>query len=159
MANRFRTILTLFLLAASCLCAAAAADGAPSEADRYLGYKWQPVLLSSWKSGDVPQVQANMEAFRTLVSAEKASGQGKYLLDIINGLWFYTTAHTWSVPSETAGALPPREGQSPTPTSLQTADMLLDAWKAFSDKISDQLPVLGPSLDATMHRLAGKGLK
>lgn len=133
------------------------ADG--PAADKLLGYKWKPVLLSSYKSGQAPEVDDNLNTFRELVAAEKASGEGKYLPDIINGFWFYTTAHMWSRPSETLGKLPPREGQAPTVTSLETADVIIDAWKAFSAEINRTLPALEPALSATMKRITGKELK
>lgn len=130
-----------------------------TNADKLIGYRWQPTPLSSYKSGQAPQVQANLDAFIALVEAEKVTGKGKYLPDIINGFWFYTTAHTWSLPSETDCKLPPREGQIPTPTSLATADILIDAWNCFSEKINKDLPILEPSLSATMMRISGKNLK
>lgn len=151
-----KLFITIFLSAFALVSPAFAGD---TDADRLIGYKWQPVLLSSYKSGQAPEVQANLNAFAALVAAEKASGEGKYLPDIINGFWFYATAHTWSLPSETGGKLPPREGQAPTPTSLATADILIDAWKLFSQKINKDLPILEPSLDATMKRISGKNLK
>lgn len=128
-------------------------------ADRYLGYRWKPVLLSSWSGkGSAPEVLENMEAFRALADAEAEEGQGRYITDITDGFWYYASAYSWSLPEETGWKLPGRDGQVPTATSLKTAQMLSDAWHALSGPVGARLPALEKALRDTMKRLTGQDL-
>lgn len=148
------------ILLAVALIASGFTAAAGEDADKYLGYAWQPVRLSSYTiRGEAPEIEENLTALTALCEAEKKEGTGKYMNDIIDGLWFYAMSHAWSTPAETGGKLPSREGQAPTPTSIRTAETLINVWNAVSAKVNSRAPQVGETLAETMKRLTGKDLK
>lgn len=147
-----KLLVFLFLMMVS---GAALADEA---ADRLIDYKWKPTRLSSYKKGDAPEIRENIEAFRTLAEAEKKERNGKYMLALIDGFWFYAISHSWSAPAETGCRLPDRNDQKPTATSLEIAGMLSLYWPEFKETVNRRAPQIEPTLRDAMKRITGKEL-
>ncbi len=132
---------------------------AQGAAEKYKGYKWRPVKVTSY-SDRVPGAEAkkNLDAFEAVVSAEVSEKSDTYKMDIFNGIWFYSISHTWSFPEETDFMLPPYEGQTVTPMTQRTADLLSQAFELYREEIDSKHKSLKDALNSAMIRLTGKGL-
>lgn len=84
------------------------------KAKKYLGYKWQHIPASTYialnTTGDkqaMRKIEAkNREALIMLMMGELAEGEGRFLMDIADGLWFYGTSYHWHHSNQTYGQLP-----------------------------------------------------
>ena len=132
---------------------------AQSGAEKYNGYKWIPVKVTSYADRiEGAEAKRNLDAFEAIIKAETAERSDKYKMDIFNGIWFYAISHTWSFPEETGFRLPPFEGQTVTPMTQRTADLLLLALDLYKEEIDTEHSNLKEALNATMIRIIGKGL-
>lgn len=132
---------------------------AQGNAEKYKGYKWRPVKVTSYTDRVAgAEAKKNLDAFEAVVNAETADKSGTYKMDVFNGIWFYSISHTWSFPEETDFKLPPFEGQTVTPMTQRTADLLLQAWDLYKEDIEANYETLKKALDSAMKRLTGKSL-
>ncbi len=129
------------------------------KSEKTLTYKWKPVKVTSY-TDRIPGAEAkmNLEAFEAFVNAELTEKEDRYKIDIINGMWFYAISHNWSFPEETDFRLPPYEGQTVTPMTRRTADVLMKAWNHYQDRIGEEHPSLKAALNKTMLRITGKSI-
>lgn len=78
-------------------------DNQIKEGEKYLDYQWKVVKLTDYleyqKSGSRTIMESpfgsNCNALTTLVLAELAEGEGRFLDQIINGVWIFNEMTTW----------------------------------------------------------------
>lgn len=129
------------------------------KAGKVLRHRWRPVRVTSYTDHVAgAEAKKNLDAFEAFLKAEMASNDGRYKKDIINGMWFYAISHNWSFPEETDFKLPPYHGQTVTPMTQRTADLLMEAWNHYQGKIGEEHPSLKAALEGTMQRITGKSL-
>lgn len=74
------------------------------QGERYLGYQWEVVKASQYmeyeKSGSRAVMQdpnnRNTTAFSSLLMAELAEGQGRFMKDIVDGVFFFCEMTSWA---------------------------------------------------------------
>ena len=132
---------------------------AQDSAEKYIGYKWTPAKATTYANRiEGAEAKKNLDVFETVIKAESAERADRFKMDIFNGIWFYSISHTWSFPEETDFKLPPFEGQTVTPMTQRTADLLLQALELYKDEIDTNHVNLKTALNSAMVRLTGKGL-
>lgn len=132
---------------------------AQDRADKYIGYKWAPVKVTSYADRiEGAEAKRNLDTFESVIKAESAERADRFKMDIFNGIWFYSISHTWSFPEETDFRLPPFEGQTITPMTQRTADLLQQAYDLYREEIDTKHINLKSALTSAMNRITGKGL-
>ena len=149
--TRIILCITLLMMSLGCF--------AQINAEKYKGYRWRPVKVTSYADRIAgAEAKKNLDAFEILVNAEVSERAGNYKMDIFNGIWFYSISHNWSFPEETDFKLPPFEGQTVTPMTRRTADLLIQAYGLYKEDIEANHQTLKAALDSAMKRITGKSL-
>lgn len=130
--------------------------------EKFLGYKWRHVPAYVYvlraetgnSSARNRYNNANRQAFISLVMAELAEGKGRFLKDIADGFWFYSTAGHWSIGGETGGKiLPALENEVVALGNVRVSAMLCPVWALFKDEFDKLDPQIGLTFSETLHRI------
>lgn len=130
-----------------------AKKGFIKRARKFLGYKWQHIPASTYlalnTTGDkqaMRKIEAkNREAFIALMMGELAEGEGRFMMDLADGLWFYGTSYHWHHSNQTYGQLPRYEMEKVGLGSVRLGVTVPIAWHFFHeemDKIDPQISIV-----------------
>lgn len=135
-----------------------------AEGEKYLDYRWQPVLASAYleyeRSGDRQVMErpyeANRKALNILALAELAEGKGRFIDAVADGLWFSCQMFSWAYSAH----LPRQSSSRSLPDCTQQIIDLGSAGYAASvalvcTLLGDRLDAIDPSITAAA-RLAVK---
>jgi len=136
--------------------------------EKKLSYKWEVITISDYldfeRTGSRESTQApfdaNFYSLNNLVLAELAEGKGRFLDQIINGIWFHCEMANWALPNglmATSARIPRRPMPDPNDqvVDLTSSDLgAFLAWtyyffKAPMDKIH---PAISGTLRANLQR-------
>lgn len=121
-----------------------------AEGEKYLDYRWQPVLASAYleyeRTGDRKVMErpyeANRKALNILALAELAEGKGRFIDAVADGLWFSCQMFSWAYSAH----LP---NQSSSRSLPDPAEQIIDIGSAgYAASISLVCSLLGERLDA-----------
>ena len=139
------------------LCLALAVYGLSTSAqvekpETYLKYRWKNVPASAYlqfaKTGDAEVFKGlteNIKALKVLIEAESAEKRGRYIPQIINGVYYFSNMSAWINPVvdvECACVIPDPSDPPKTKTSAEIADMLALALELFGDKLNEADPMI-----------------
>ena len=128
----------------------------------FLGYDWKyipaSIYISLKETGDKSARNRynnpNRAAFIGLCMAELAEGKGRFLKDIADGYWYYSTCSHWAITGETGGkVLPALSGEHLALGSVRVASMLSTFWPFFRDSFDAMDPVINETFKEAMHRI------
>lgn len=121
-------------------------------AEIYLKYRWKNVPASAYlqfaKNGDAEVFKGlteNMDALRVLIEAESAEKKGRYVPQIINGIYYFSNMSAWVNPvidGEYACVIPDPANPPITKTSTEVAKLLTLALARFEDPLNDADPMI-----------------
>lgn len=121
-----------------------------AEGEKYLDYRWQPVLASAYleyeRSGDRQIMErpyeANRKALNILALAELAEGRGRFIDAVADGIWFSCQMFSWAYSAH----LPRQSNSRSLPDCTQ---QIIDLGSAgYAASISLVCTLLGDRLDA-----------
>ena len=130
--------------------------------EEYLGYEWPVATAIAYTKfifggTRVPYEMTNYayrrRALAALIDAEYAEQKGRFIEDIINGMWAIMDEATWVVPAHNDGHELP-DFDKPAIIDLfsaGTAGMLADAYYLFKKQIDDVTPLVLRRLEIVME--------
>ncbi|MFH0756394.1 MAG: hypothetical protein V2B15_03810, partial [Bacteroidota bacterium] len=132
-----------------------------SEAVEKLGYEWKVVKATDYleiiRSGDRRQgvYEAPRSALMALVMGELVEGKGRFMDQIINGVWYYCeqTWWGWSAHLPAPSGLPDIDKPSIDLGVGEIANILSWTWHLFHDEFDEIHPLISKRLkDEIMHK-------
>ncbi len=132
--------------------------------EKRLKHEWYQIPASKYleyeKTGNraiFKKEEQNRTALKELVLAELAEGQGRFLNQIIDGVWSYSLKWTWSHPQHTRyqssrRALPIFDERPITYHSSATAACLALTWYLFHQEFDKADPSISVALKDAMER-------
>ncbi len=132
-----------------------------SEAVEKLGYEWKVVKATDYleiiRSGDRRQgvYEAPRSALMALVMGELVEGKGRFMDQIINGVWYYCeqTWWGWSAHLPAPSGLPDIDNPSIDLGVGEIANILSWTWYLFHDEFDEIHPLISKRLkDEIMHK-------
>lgn len=132
-----------------------------NKAEKYLKYKWQHIPASTFVSlnitGDKQAMRTielkNREAIIYLMMGELAEGEGRFLMDIADGLWFYGTSYHWSHSNQTYGQLPRYEMEKIGLGNVRLGATIPIVWYFFHEEIDKIDPSISESVQDAVKRI------
>lgn len=121
-----------------------------AEGEKYLDYRWQPVLATAYleyeRSGNRQVMErpyeANRKALNILTLAELAEGKGRFMDAVADGLWFSCQMFSWAYSAHL-----PR--QSTSRSLPDPGEQIIDLGSAgYAASVSMVCALLGEGLDA-----------
>lgn len=130
-------------------------------AKKYLGYKWQHVPASTYialnTTGDKQAMRKieskNREAFIALMMGELAEGEGRFMMDIADGMWFYGTSYHWHHSNQTYGQLPRYEMEKVGLGSVRLGVTVPVAWHFFHEEMDKLDPRISIVVQEAIQRI------
>ncbi len=128
-----------------------------------LEHKWVSMTASEYleyeKTGNralYKNEDRNHTALRELVLAELAEGKGRFLEQIVDGLWFYSYKLTWSHPQHTRyqssrRAIPVYDERPVTYHSSAVGATIALAWHFFKDSMDKMDPSISIAVKEAMN--------
>lgn len=125
--------------------------------ERYLGYAWPPLPATLFMEFERTGNRRNYErasfarrgALESLITAECVEGQGRFVDDIVNGIWAICEESFWGVPAHNSSL---RRGRAPLP---DTAEPIIDLFAAETGGLlAFAHYLLKPQLDAVTELIA-----
>lgn len=132
--------------------------------EKRLKHEWYHIPASKYleyeKTGNraiFKKEEQNRTALKELVLAELAEGQGRFLNQIIDGVWSYSQKWTWSHPQHTRTqssqrTLPTFDERPVTYHSSATAACLALTWHLFHKEFDKADPSISTALKDAMER-------
>lgn len=121
-----------------------------ADAEKYLNYEWLPITADMWldfsKNGNRSRMEARHFARRTalckLVEGELAEQKGRFLNDIVNGIFAICEESFWGVSAhlEDKEILPTVENPTIDLFAAQTAGNLAIVYNLLHDKLDEIAP-------------------
>ncbi len=131
------------------------------EAEEKLDYEWQVVKATDYleiiRSGDRRQgvYEAPRSALMALVMGELMEGKGRFIDQIVNGVWYYSeqTWWGWSAHLPAPMGLPDTDNPSIDLGVGEIANILSWTWHLFHDEFDEIHPLISKRLkDEIMHK-------
>lgn len=131
------------------------------EGEKYLGWKWRHVcaraFMETKKTGnhDLKHIETNNRAALVkLAMAEAVEGKGRFLKDLADGFWFYSTSYHWTLVSSTGSDILPSFDQEKVGLgSGRTAQSLSVIWYVFGEEFDKIDPMIGKTFKESAKRL------
>lgn len=125
--------------------------------EKYLGFNWHHITAATFlqpgNSDEKGLDKVNRRAFISLAMAELAEGKGRFLNDIADGYWFYSTSEHWYKASRTSSTVPDLKNYVLDLSSVRASSMLCSFWPLFRDELDALDPQINTTFKATVKRL------
>ena len=136
-----------------------------SAGEKYLDYEWKHIPATSYlafeRTGDrrileVPQ-GANRMALSSLMMAELAEGKGRFIDQIINGVWYFSYSPSWVLSAHlprqgTKRSLPDPREQMIDLYSCAVGAQLSVSWHFFHEVFDKIDPVISRSIENAVKK-------
>ncbi len=135
-----------------------------ADGEKYLKYEWRVVKATDFLAFDrqgsraamqIP-ISANIEALSSLILAELSEGKGRFLDQIINGVWLFSEMSSWvysaHLPSfqRSRSSLPDNDGHVIDLCAADLGSLLAWTYYFFKDSFDKVHPVIAPRLKNTL---------
>ena len=126
-----------------------------SAGEKYLYFNWHHVSASMFliPNTDKGVDRTNRKAFISLVMAELAEGKGRFLPDIANAYWFYSTAGHWHKVGRSGKGVPNLDATSLDLSNVRASSMLCTFWPMFRDYLDSVDPQINISFKAAVKKI------
>lgn len=125
--------------------------------EKYLGFNWHHITADTFlmpESSDNKGLdRVNRKAFISLAMAELAEGKGRFLRDIADGYWFYSTCEHWYKAGRTSSKVPDLKRHVLDLSNVRASSMLCSFWPLFKDVLDEIDPQINITFKATVKRL------
>lgn len=129
--------------------------------EKYLGWKWRHVeaqaFITTKTGGDhtLKSIETNNRtALVRLAVAEAIEGKGRFMKDLADGFWFYSTSYHWTLVSNTGSSvLPTYDNESVGLGSGRTGQTLSVIWYIFGNEFDKIDKMIGVTFKETLKRL------
>lgn len=131
------------------------------KAEKLSDYKWQHIPASTFIAlntiGDKQQMRQievqNRQAIIDLALGELAEGKGRFLSQIADGIWFFSTSYHWSHSNQTHGVLPRYESERIALGNIRYGATLPIIYHIFKNEIDKIEPMICEAFRQTVKRI------
>lgn len=131
------------------------------KAEKRLKYKWQHIPASTFialnSSGDKQAMRKiegeNRQAIIDLMAGELAEGEGRFLQQLADGMWFYATSFHWSHSNQTHGQLPRYDKEKIALGSARYGATLPVIYHLFKEEFDKLEPAICEEFRKTVKRI------
>lgn len=126
-----------------------------SAGEKYLGYNWNHISAAMFLDSkyDKGLDRVNRKAFISLAMAELSEGKGRFLPDIANAYWFYSTCAHWHKVGRSGKGVPNLNDRGLDLSNVRASSMLCSFWPMFKDYLDSVDPQINISFKAAVKRI------
>lgn len=129
--------------------------------EKYLDYKWQHIPASTYLAmnitGDKQAMRViemdNRTALISLMMAELAEGEGRFMMALADALWFYGTSYHWSHSNQTHHVLPAYEHERVALGNVRLGATIPIMWHFFHEEIDKLDRDICLAVEASVKRI------